>query len=175
MNTKTAFRIGAEVLTLSSILALSAAVPFLFHLTGVSGQVFLPIFTVLVIGSFYTVPSILIGAAILTPLLNTLLTGMPVLEPVPMMPLLTVEMAFTALAAVAVRRKGTLLRIILPLTLGRLMSLPFAIFASGISVSWWLRHFTLGFPGMLLNMTLAGGLLFFIPPGGKGKATKGLE
>jgi hypothetical protein len=168
-NTKTATRIGAHALALSAILALSVAVPFFFHLAGLSGHVFLPIFSVLVIGSFYASPSVLTGAALLVPLLNTLITGMPALEPVPMMPLLTVEMVFTALAAGALRKRSTLLRLALPLTLGRVMSLPFVLIASGLSPSWWAGHFTAGIPGMFLNMAAAGALLFFFPPSGKGR------
>ncbi len=166
INIKTETRIGARVLALSSILALSVAVPFFFHLAGLSGEVFLPIFTVLVIGSFYTDSSVLIGAALLIPLINTLLTGMPAVRPVPMMPLLTVEMAFTALAAGALRKRPLAVRLVLPLALGRLMSLPVILFASGLSLSWWSGRFITGIPGMLLNMAAAGALLMVFPPSG---------
>lgn len=172
MNTTTATRIGARTLALSSILALSVAVPFLFHLTGLSGEVFLPIFTVLVIGSFYTDSFVLIGAALLIPLLNTMLTGMPPVRPVPMMPLLTVEMVFTALAAGALRKRSLLVRLALPLALGRLISLPFVLIASGLSLSWWAGRFITGIPGMLLNMAAAGALLIFFPPSGKRRGEK---
>jgi hypothetical protein len=170
INTKTATQIGTRALALTMILAFSVAVPVFFHLAGLSGHVFLPIFTVLVIGSFYVSPAALTGTALLIPLINTVVTGMPALEPLPMMPLLTVEMTFTALAASVLRKKKSLTRLFVPLTLGRLMSLPFVLLASDLSLTWWLRHYTAGLPGMALNIALAGTVLFVFPPAGKRRA-----
>jgi len=157
-------RTGVRALTLSSVLALSVAFPVLIHALGLSGQLFLPIFTVLMVGSFYISSRFLIPAALVIPALNTLLTGMPAVSPVPMLQFLTLEMAVVALTARVLRKKALVLRLVLPLCAGRLLSLPFIALFPALSAGWWAERFFAGWPGIVLNIALACGIVILFPP-----------
>lgn len=63
-------------------LALSVLIPLIFHLTGVPGQIFLPMHIPVLLCGFICGKryGLIIGAV--APLLNTLLVGMPVMYPI---------------------------------------------------------------------------------------------
>lgn len=63
-------------------LALSVLLPLIFHLTGVPGQVFLPMHIPVILCGFICGKKygLVIGA--IAPLINTIITGMPVIYPI---------------------------------------------------------------------------------------------
>ena len=152
-------------LTLALIISLSLAAPYLFHLAGLKGDVFLPIFLGVVLASQYLKSVGVIGIALLTPLANHIFTGMPSRAPLPMLQILTLEAAVLGMSALYFRRKTSkhLLRTGIPFLLGRTSSIILVFFYPGLSLDLWIRNFILGVPGMILNTALILMVLRFFP------------
>lgn len=70
-----------KLVTAGLLLAIGIIVPSIFHTTGLPGKMLLPMHIPVLIGGFLLPPvfAFLLGA--LTPLLNSMITGMPVLFP----------------------------------------------------------------------------------------------
>ena len=71
-----------ELITASVILAIGILFPIVFHFFGIAGAIFLPMHIPVFIGGVVLVPELAILVGLLTPLLSSLLTGMPVLFPI---------------------------------------------------------------------------------------------
>ncbi|WBW96808.1 ECF transporter S component [Oceanirhabdus sp. W0125-5] len=77
MNLRTSNLVKASL-----FLALGLILPFIFHSTGVPGQVFLPMHIPVLLCGFILGPQYGVMVGIVTPLLSSLLTGMPPLFPI---------------------------------------------------------------------------------------------
>ncbi|OLS03650.1 ECF transporter S component [Tissierella creatinophila] len=64
------------------LIAIGVIVPSIFHTTGIAGDIFLPMHIPVLIGGFLLSPIYAFLVGILTPLSNSLLTGMPPLFPI---------------------------------------------------------------------------------------------
>lgn len=64
------------------LLAIGVIIPTIFHLTGIPGNVFLPMHIPVLLGGFLLPPAYAFFIGLLTPILNSVLTGMPVLFPI---------------------------------------------------------------------------------------------
>lgn len=64
------------------IIALGLLVPTVFHLTSVSGAIFLPMHLPILVGAAFVNPWIALIAGALTPLTSSIATGMPPLFPI---------------------------------------------------------------------------------------------
>lgn len=106
-------------LTQSSVLlALSILLPYLFHMTGVSGRVFLPMHIPVLLAGFLVGPiyAMLIGA--LAPVLNFFISQMPQM---PFMALMLVELAvYGLLSGLLYRRFNTIITLIMAMIGGRI-------------------------------------------------------
>jgi hypothetical protein len=154
-----------ERLTFALFMTFSLAVPYLFHLAGLKGTVFLPIFLGVILASQYLKPMGVMGIALLAPLANHVFTGMPLRTPLPMLQLLTLEAAVLGAAALYLRRKTSkpLFRTGVPFLLGRISSVILVFFYPGLSLDLWIRNFILGVPGMILNTALILVVLRLLP------------
>lgn len=63
------------------LLAIGIIVPSIFHLTAMPGKIFLPMHIPVLIGGFLLQPWLALSLGMLTPLLNSFITGMPILFP----------------------------------------------------------------------------------------------
>jgi riboflavin transporter FmnP len=63
-------------------LALGIIVPYIFHTTGIAGQVFLPMHIPVIIGGFFLNPGFAAVVGLLTPISSSVITGMPILYPI---------------------------------------------------------------------------------------------
>ncbi|MFO7612251.1 MAG: ECF transporter S component [Clostridia bacterium] len=63
-------------------LALSVLLPFIFHITGILGTVFLPMHIPVLLCGFICGKKLGIAIGAAAPVINTLITGMPVLYPI---------------------------------------------------------------------------------------------
>ncbi|MCS5420977.1 MULTISPECIES: hypothetical protein [Psychrilyobacter] len=151
--------------TFALFMTFSLLAPYLFHLAGFNGTVFLPIFLGVILASQYLKSTGVMGIALLTPLANHILTGMPMRAPLPMLQLLTLEAAVLGMSAFYLRGKTskTLLRTGIPLLLGRISSIILVFFYPGLSLDLWIKNFILGVPGMILNTALVLVVLRFFP------------
>jgi hypothetical protein len=73
------------------IIALGLLVPTVFHLTSVSGSIFLPMHLPVLVGAAFVNPWIALIAGVLTPLTSSIATGMPPMFPIAF--LMTFELA----------------------------------------------------------------------------------
>jgi hypothetical protein len=71
-----------ELMTASLILTIGILFPIIFHFFGIAGAIFLPMHIPVFIGGVVLLPELAILVGLLTPLLSSLLTGMPVLFPI---------------------------------------------------------------------------------------------
>lgn len=72
--------------------ALGVLVPYIFHVTGIGGAVFLPMHLPVLLGAVLLSPGLAALVGVLSPVLSHLVTGMPALAPVPIMPLMVIEL-----------------------------------------------------------------------------------
>jgi hypothetical protein len=88
-------RFSTRQVTLAGMfIALGVLFPILFHAIG-AGSIFLPMFWPVALATFYLSVPVAAAVALITPLLSTLLTGMPPLSP-PIMHLIMVELTVLA-------------------------------------------------------------------------------
>ena len=146
--------------TLSAMfVALGVLLPILFHAVGM-GSIFLPMFWPVAICAFYLPLSYAVAIGILTPVLSTLLTGMPPISP-PILYLMIFELGFLAGITNIVYRH-TRWGIFWPLLLGLFVSrsvLFFAVIplASLLGLPPKLASIALvakGIPGVLIILTV---------------------
>jgi len=71
-----------ELIRASIILSIGILFPIIFHFFGIAGPIFLPMHIPVFIGGVLLVPELAILVGFLTPLLSSLLTGMPILFPI---------------------------------------------------------------------------------------------
>lgn len=159
-----------EGLTAGAFGAAALLMPFVFHVLQL-GHVFMPMYLPLLALAFYVRPAPAAAAALLVPLLSSVLTGMPPLYP-PVAPIMSVELACMAGGIALARRRWPDARALLllapALLAGRAlqaglvyltslaMDLP-AMFLAGASL-------LSGWPGVLLMLVVIPVLLHTRPP-----------
>lgn len=124
-------------LTLPALfLAFGLLLPMAFHVTGLAGKIFLPMHIPVLMGGLILGGQQGLFLGIFTPLLSSLLTGMPPLYP--MAPIMTVELALYGAAAGYLyrnKRCSLLLSLISALIAGRIgIALMLALFAESIGI-----------------------------------------
>jgi hypothetical protein len=75
------------------LVALGVVLPLAPHIIGVGGPVFLPMHLPVLLAGVILGPGLAAIVGILTPLISSLLTGMPPVAPMPMLQLMVVELA----------------------------------------------------------------------------------
>lgn len=115
-------KITTRELVLSGLLLGSGLLlPMIFHMFSMTGPVFLPMHIPVLIGGLLLPPSLALPLGVITPLLSSLLTGMPVAFP--MAPIMAVELGLYGLSASIATRKlklNTLLSLIIAMIDGRI-------------------------------------------------------
>jgi len=71
-----------QMVSAAMILAMGVLLPMIFHVFGLAGAIFLPMHIPVLIGGFFLSPPLALLLGLLTPLLSSLITGMPVLFPI---------------------------------------------------------------------------------------------
>jgi len=143
------------------MLAIGIIVPYIFHSTGIPGTIFLPMHIPVLIGGFLLPAYLAFLLGILTPLINSALTGMPVLFP--MAVIMTFELGiYGLLASVFYRRMKfpSVIALILSMIGGRLtaglivfiLAIFFAIPLEPIT--FVVGATTSGIPGIVIQLIL---------------------
>ena len=158
-----------KLVTASMLLAIGVIIPSIFHLTGLPGQMLLPMHITVLIGGFLLPPSLAILLGMLTPLLNSVITGMPVLFPIAI--IMIFELGAYALVAsllYRVLKVPSLLALIISMVVGRIIA--------GVTIFVLSAFFTLpldpvlfvrgaviaGFPGIIIQIILVPSLVYAI-------------
>jgi hypothetical protein len=105
------------------LLAIGIVIPTIFHTAGIAGNVFLPMHIPVLIGGFLLPAHLALLLGMVTPLINSLITGMPPLFP--MATIMVFELGFYGLMASVLYRNIKLppiLSLIISMVVGRLMA-----------------------------------------------------
>lgn len=112
-----------DMVKASIFLALGLLIPYVFHLTGLPGPIFLPMHIPVLLCGFLMGPQYGLMIGFITPLLNAFLTGMPPLYPVGIS--MAFELAtygFTAGWLYKNRRMNVFVSLIAAMLLGRVIA-----------------------------------------------------
>jgi len=131
--------------------------PQIFHLIPQGGIIFLPIYFFTLIGAFKYGPIVGLLTAVLSPLVNNLLFGMPATEVLPSILLKSVLLAtISGIAANYYKKLSVLVLISVVLTYQIIGTFGEWLFSGSLYLS--LQDFRMGIPGMLLQVF--GGYVF---------------
>lgn len=142
----------------SMFIALGVIIPGVFHFAKIAGVVFLPMHIPVLLSGFYLSPfyAVLVGLA--TPLISSVLTGMPPLYPIAA--IMMFELAAYALIVSIMKNKNVFISLILAMLGGRIVA-GLSVFvlqsAFGLKLSPLLYikgAFVKGMPGILMQLIL---------------------
>lgn len=154
MKTLSLKKINISILILFLLSAVSLAAPIIVHYLGFKGSEFLPIFFALSLGAYILNPLFLILLALISPILNYLITNMPT---PPLLYSLIFEGLIFALITALGKRNSNISFILVSLSaliLARLSSVITAIIFN-IEIDAWLKGFILGYKGIIINWAFA--------------------
>ncbi|MEY8416805.1 Protein of unknown function [Tissierella praeacuta DSM 18095] len=151
------------------LLAIGIIVPTIFHTTGIPGNVFLPMHIPVLIGGFLLPPYLALILGMLTPILNSLITGMPPLFP--MTVIMIFELGIYGLVTSILYRKlkmPSVISLIVSMISGRIMA-GFVVFilAAFFEVKMDPMFFIIGgvttaIPGIIIQLILVPSLVYSI-------------
>lgn len=158
-----------EIVLGGMLLASGLLLPMVFHLFGLTGQVALPMHIPVLIGGFFLSPPLALFLGIITPLVSSVLTGMPVLFP--MAVIMMFELGTYAFSASLFARKMKLpavTSLILAMIAGRI--------AAGVTVAMLVQLFGVkmnpvlyikgavitGIPGIIIQLIFIPSLIIAI-------------
>lgn len=151
------------------LLAIGIIIPMIFHTTGIPGTVFLPMHIPVLIGGFLLPPYLALLLGMLTPILNSLITGMPTVFPMAM--IMVFELGIYGLVASVLYRKfelPSIIALIISMIAGRIMAgLVVFILAAffGIQMdpmTFIISGVTTGIPGIIIQLVLIPSLIYSI-------------
>ncbi|ACB85855.1 ECF transporter S component [Natranaerobius thermophilus] len=105
-------------------IALGVLLPIPFHIAGIAGSIFLPMHIPVLLAGFYLGGLYGLCIGMITPLISHLVTGMPPLSPIPMLPIMIMELGTYGLLAGLLYNKsrGALISLIGSMIGGRLVA-----------------------------------------------------
>lgn len=148
-----------DIILGSLFLALAIIIPYIFHATGISGPIFLPMHIPIIIGGFFLSPMTALMVGALSPLINSLVLGMPVFYPIGV--IMTFElMVYGYSISLLRKRMDVYYTLLIGMILGRLtaglvvfalqnlfsLKLNYMVYVKGAVVT--------GLPGILIQLLL---------------------
>jgi len=91
--------------------------PYIFHIFGSVGQIFLPMHVFVMIGAYILSPIYALTIAVIIPIISSFLTGMPIIYPI--LPILMMELITYALVIGFLKRRGLYQSLIVAMISGR--------------------------------------------------------
>lgn len=117
-------KIGIKDIVIGGLLlAVGVLIPSIFHNTGIPGNVFLPMHIPVLLGGFLLPPSLAFILGLATPLINFLVTGMPVIFPIGI--IMIFELGFYGLIASLLYRKlrvPNIISLVISMIVGRIVA-----------------------------------------------------
>lgn len=156
------------------LLAIAVIIPYIFHMSGIGGKVFLPMHIPILLGGFLLPPHLAFLLGVLAPLLNSLVSGMPAMFPMAI--IMMVELGFYGLITSVLYRKlkvPSILTLLISMFVGRIMAgvmvFLLAIFFSGNiapafldPVAFIVAGVATGLPGIIIQLILIPTLVYSI-------------
>ena len=148
------------------LLAIGIIIPMIFHSTGIAGTVFLPMHIPVLIGGFLLPPYLALLLGMLTPLINSLVTGMPPLFPMAIIMIFELGI-YGFVASIMYRRLKipSIISLIISMIAGRIMAgLVVFILAAffGLQMDpilFVIGGVTTGIPGIIIQIILIPSLI----------------
>lgn len=148
------------------LLAIGIIVPMIFHSTGIAGTVFLPMHIPVLIGGFLLPPYLALLLGMLTPLINSLVIGMPPLYPIGIIMIFELGV-YGLIASLLYRRLSvpSIISLIVSMIAGRIMvGLVVFILATFFAVQldpilFIIGGVTTGIPGIIIQIILIPSLI----------------
>lgn len=158
-----------SLVTAGLLLAIGIIIPSIFHTTGIPGTVFLPMHIPVLLGGFLLPLPLAFLLGVLTPLLNSIITGMPPLFPMAI--IMVFELGFYGFMASLLYR-----RLKLPSIISLIISMIVGRIIAGIVVFFLIVLFTVqmdpimfvkggiitGLPGIIIQLILIPTLMYGI-------------
>ncbi|RVU55506.1 ECF transporter S component [Anaerosphaera multitolerans] len=166
MNSKVSTR---EMVLSAILISVGLILPIIFHSFGIAGQIFLPMHIPILIGAMLLPPVLALTIGIITPILSSLLTGMPVLFPIAI--IMVAELGtYGFIGSVMVRKfnLSNLVSLIIAMILGRISAgLMVAILAKFFSINlnpiiYVKTAIVTGIPGIVLQIVIVPTLAYSI-------------
>jgi len=151
------------------LLAIGIIIPSIFHLTSLPGIIFLPMHIPVLLGGFLLPPYLALMLGAVTPLLNNLVTGMPLLFPNAI--IMAFELATYGLIASVLYRKlnwNLIISLIFAMLMGRIFAglaafLLVLLFAAQLDPFIFVKTATItGLPGIGIQLFLIPTLMYGI-------------
>lgn len=148
------------------LLAIGIIIPMIFHSTGIAGTVFLPMHIPVLMGGFLLPPYLALLLGMLTPLINSLVTGMPPLYPIGIIMIFELGV-YGLIASLLYRRLSipSIISLIVSMIAGRIMAgLVVFILATFFAVQldpilFIIGGVTTGIPGIIIQIILVPSLI----------------
>ncbi len=150
-------------------IAIGLLLPAIFHLFGGAGQIFLPMHIPVLIAAFFLPPFYAAIVGLMTPLLSSALTGMPVLYPI--LPIMMGELMIYGLTISLLsqnRMKNILGRLITGMIAGRIVAgLIVFVLAIGFGLKinpmiYMQGALVTGLPGLVIQLLMIPSLVFLV-------------
>lgn len=151
------------------LMALGLIIPSIFHSTGIPGTVFLPMHIPVLLGGFLLPIPLAVMLGFATPILNSLLTGMPPMFP--MMIIMMFELAVYAFVASLLYRKfnwNIIISLIISMIIGRIVAglvvfLLIVLFTVQMDPILFVKAGVItGLPGIIIQLILIPSLMYVI-------------
>lgn len=141
----------SQAISMPALIAGSLLICTMFHVAGMSGMVFLPMFIPFALALRSQPLSRVLPAAIFTPLIQHVVTGMPASEPLPIMQLLTFELILFCISLSWLKREKIKpwQQVLFALCISRCTWIISMLFPE-ISYKFALSQICYSIPGMLL-------------------------
>ena len=163
-------KIGTRDLVLAALmLAIGLIVPSIFHSTGIPGNIFLPMHIPVLLAGFLLPPVLALIVGVLTPLLSSVLTGMPIFFPMAI--IMMFELGVYGLTASILNRKmevATIPSLLTSMVVGRIVAglvvfVLVALFGVKLDPIQFVKGgIVTGFPGIIIQLVLVPSLVFLI-------------
>lgn len=141
-----------EILAFILLIGISLGSPIVVHYFGLKGTEFLPIFFALSLASYILNPLSLIALAIISPLINSIITGMP---QVPILYFLIFEgFIFSVLISILKNKFSFCILAPLSFIIARLSSI-LLVFLLKLNIEDWFNGFLKGYKGIIVNSLFA--------------------
>lgn len=141
-----------EILAFILLIGISLGSPIVVHYFGLKGTEFLPIFFALSLASYILNPLSLIALAIISPLINSIITGMP---QVPILYFLIFEgFIFSVLISLLKNKFSFCILVPLSFIIARLSSI-LLVFLLKSNIEIWFNGFIKGYKGIIVNSLFA--------------------
>ncbi|MCP4050998.1 MAG: hypothetical protein GY730_09870 [bacterium] len=148
-----------KVVQILLILIISTVVPFIFQMLKMPGNVFLPIFTTILITSYFLSLYELVFLSLIIPVTNHIFTGMPITDPYPVLQMMTAELIVLSICIKSIKSLPVFWHLLSAVFMARFFSLVLVLFVTGITFSFWFDNIAHSVPGIFLNVFIASFLI----------------